>query len=340
MVTEDFGKKILSIRQNANMAQGELAMRLGVAPQAISKWESGGSIPDLDKIIKLSNLFGVSTDYLLKEEIEELAAGEGMALTEAEEAAGRAMSVEEAEEFLRITKSFAKMIGLGVVLCILSPVSLILLTGMSEAGMIVLSEDLVGGVGVVVLLLLIAVAVAIFIINGIHYSKNDYLEQEKIWPGYGVEGTASKRKEAFRGTFSICITIGVGLCILGVVPVILVGVMEAGVLAQTGSVCVLLAMIAVAVYLFVWSGITYGSYDKLLQIGDYTKENKDFNKFMHPVAGIYWCLATAIYLFWSFRSNRWEDTWIMWPAVAVLYAAVIGIMKIVWNIYKKRNRER
>ena len=106
-------------------------------------------------------------------------------------------------------------------------------------------------------------------------------------------------------------------------------------LAQTGSICVLLAMIAVAVYLFVWSGIIYGSYDKLLQIGDYTKENKNFNKFMQPVAGIYWCLATAIYLFWSFRSNRWEYTWIMWPGVAVLYAAVIGIMKLIWSKNEK-----
>lgn len=327
--------KIITLRKRNGWSQEELADRLGISRQSVSKWESGVSIPDLDKIIKLSSLFGVSTDYLLKEEIEELPAGEGMALTEAEEVAGRAVSVEEAEEFLRITKSFAKMIGLGVVLCILSPVSLILLTGMSEAGMIALSENLVGGVGDVVLLLLIAVAVAIFIINGIHYSKYDYLEQEKIWPGYGVEGTASKRKEAFRGTFAICITIGVGLCILAVVPVILVEVMEAGVLAQTGSVSVMLAMIAVAVYLFVWSGITYGSYDKLLQIGDYTKENKNFNKFMKPIVGTYWCLATAIYLFWSFHSNRWEYTWIMWPAVAVLHAAVIGIMKIIWSKNEK-----
>lgn len=43
MNTEDFGKKILSLRQNANMTQEELALRMGVTPQAVSKWERGGS---------------------------------------------------------------------------------------------------------------------------------------------------------------------------------------------------------------------------------------------------------------------------------------------------------
>ena len=43
MNTENFGKKILSIRQNANLTQEELALWMGVTPQAISKWERGGS---------------------------------------------------------------------------------------------------------------------------------------------------------------------------------------------------------------------------------------------------------------------------------------------------------
>ena len=47
MNTESFGKKILSIRQNANLTQEELALRMGVTPQAISKWERGDSMPDI-----------------------------------------------------------------------------------------------------------------------------------------------------------------------------------------------------------------------------------------------------------------------------------------------------
>ena len=64
--------KIIFLRKQQGWNQEQLAEQLGVSRQAVSKWEGGTSIPDLDKIIKMSNVFGVATDYLLKDEIEEL----------------------------------------------------------------------------------------------------------------------------------------------------------------------------------------------------------------------------------------------------------------------------
>ena len=58
--------KIIKLRRQSGFSQEELAARLNVSRQSVSKWESGTSIPDLNKIIKLSEIFGVSTDYLLK----------------------------------------------------------------------------------------------------------------------------------------------------------------------------------------------------------------------------------------------------------------------------------
>ena len=63
--------KITDLRKKNGWSQEELASQLGVSRQAVSKWESASSIPDLDKIIKMSNIFEVSTDYLLKDSIEE-----------------------------------------------------------------------------------------------------------------------------------------------------------------------------------------------------------------------------------------------------------------------------
>lgn len=59
--------KIAELRKKNGWSQEELAGQLGVSRQSVSKWESAASIPDLDKILKLSELFGVSTDYLLKD---------------------------------------------------------------------------------------------------------------------------------------------------------------------------------------------------------------------------------------------------------------------------------
>ena len=62
------GQFIYSARKRKRISQEELAASMNVSRQSVSKWESGQSIPDLEKIIQLSLLFGVSTDYLLKDE--------------------------------------------------------------------------------------------------------------------------------------------------------------------------------------------------------------------------------------------------------------------------------
>ncbi len=62
--------KITELRKRSGWSQEELAGPAGVSRQAVSKWESAASIPDLDKILKLSQLFDVSTDTLLKDEID------------------------------------------------------------------------------------------------------------------------------------------------------------------------------------------------------------------------------------------------------------------------------
>ena len=61
----DLGGTIYRLRTERNLSQGDLAEALGVSRQSVSKWETGGSVPDLDKLVKLSQLFGVSLDELV-----------------------------------------------------------------------------------------------------------------------------------------------------------------------------------------------------------------------------------------------------------------------------------
>lgn len=69
----DFSEKLLTLRKGKNLTQEQLAEQLDVSRQSVSKWESGQAVPELDKIIALSNVFDVTTDYLLKpSEIDEL----------------------------------------------------------------------------------------------------------------------------------------------------------------------------------------------------------------------------------------------------------------------------
>ena len=62
----DIAQRILELRKSKGLSQEELADQLGVTRQAVSKWESGQSLPEYDKLILLSDFFEVSTDYLMK----------------------------------------------------------------------------------------------------------------------------------------------------------------------------------------------------------------------------------------------------------------------------------
>ncbi len=63
-------EKIIALRSRHQMSQGDLAEKLNVSRQSVSKWETGASIPDLDKLIAMSELFQVTMDELTKENVE------------------------------------------------------------------------------------------------------------------------------------------------------------------------------------------------------------------------------------------------------------------------------
>ena len=123
-------EKIIMLRKKYGWSQEELAERLDISRQSVSKWESGASIPDLERIVGMSQLFGVTTDYLLKDEMEETEFADGMTpeITE-----GKVITVEEANTFLEATKKYAAHIAPAVSLCVLSPVVLLWLLGMAGA---------------------------------------------------------------------------------------------------------------------------------------------------------------------------------------------------------------
>ena len=63
-------EKIYRLRTEKKLSQGDLAELLDVSRQSVSKWETGASIPDLDKLVKMSDLFGVTMDFLVRKEME------------------------------------------------------------------------------------------------------------------------------------------------------------------------------------------------------------------------------------------------------------------------------
>ena len=64
----NLGERIYMLRTKKNLSQGDLAELLNVSRQSVSKWENNSAVPDLDKIVRLSEVFGITVDELVKGE--------------------------------------------------------------------------------------------------------------------------------------------------------------------------------------------------------------------------------------------------------------------------------
>lgn len=320
--------KIIELRKKQGWSQEDLAQHLGISRQSVSKWESAASIPDLDKILKLSQLFGVSTDYLLKDSMEAPQPQEELPEPASPDPVRR-VSLEEASTYLDLVRATAGKIALGVSLCILSPVALLLLSSLSEiATPAVLPETVAAGSGLTILLVLVALGVSLFLLSGKKRSPYAFLDTEPIELLYGVTGIVEKQKAKYEPTHTLSLVAGVALCILSAVPIMVAAAFDSELTALFG-VCLCLVLVALGVFLLVRSGTVFGAFQRLLEEGDYTRKNKRRRQDAAPLGRIYWCLVTTIYLAWSFLTDNWHITWIVWPCAGVLYGAVCGMLAAI-----------
>ncbi len=316
--------KIIELRKKAGYSQEELAEKMGVSRQSVSKWEGALSIPDLDKILLLSEIFGVSTDYLLKDELgEEIPAPK----EEISESNFRKVSMEEANEFIKIKDETAPMVALGVVLCILSPVIMFFLLAMQMSGKIGINENGAAGIGIIALVLLVVPAVALFITSGMKTGRFEYLEKEPIELAYGVSGMVKERQNKLRDKHIRDCVIGICLCVLAAIPLFIGVFFEKADGEVLIGLCLTLMIVAAGVYILIRTGIPWATTEKLLQQDDYTIEKKTFEKKLDPISSIYWCIVIAVYLGWSFSTMEWHRTWIIWPVAGVFYGVFEGIVR-------------
>ena len=320
--------KIIELRKKNGWSQEELAEKVGVSRQSVSKWEGALSVPDLDKILLMSQIFGVSTDYLLKDEFGEPEYTETKNAPAAEETPLRRVSMEEAVSFLEVKKETAPKIALAVFLCVISPITLILLGGLSDQKLIGISENAAGAIGLIVIFVLVAAAVAVFITCGAKTEKYEYLEKEPIELEYGVSGMVKERQNRMNESRTRDSVLGVCLCVLSVVP-LFAGMFTENELYAIIGTCALLFMIACGVAVLIKAGIVWESTQKLLQEGGYTVAEKENNKKSAPFVSAYWLIVTAGYLAWSFWTDGWGRTWIVWPVAGVLFGAIMAIVSIV-----------
>lgn len=245
--------------------------------------------------------------------------------------AGRQITLDEVKDYLSEKSKQAYMVALGVMLCIMSVIGPII-GGVTFSG--------VGGaVGVAVLFLMIAVAVGLFIFSGVIISKWDYFSKERCNTDFETTTYVHERKESFRTTYALMLTIGIILCVISFIPMIIIDqiglIHRQMVLYSAIGISSLFVMIGIGVFLIVSAAIKKGGYTTILQInsqstvgGNYvaSQNGKRYNnKTVATIMSVYWPTVTCIYLCWSFLSFDWHITWIIWVIAAVVELLIKNI---------------
>lgn len=318
-------EKIMTLRKRAGWSQEELAAQLGVSRQSVSKWEGAQSVPDMQKVVQMSRLFGVTTDYLLKEEL-----GEPEPAQSEPDAPLRCVTMEQAADYLSLRRAAAPKLAAATLLCVLSPVALLLLAALSDRPGAALSENAAAGIGLCVLLVLVAAAVAVFITCAAQVKAYAFLETEPFETACGVTGMVRERRAAAAPEHTRGKVAGTVLCILSAVPLFIAVCLNGPDLLYVAAVCLLLVLAGVGSALFVSGGVYQAAMDRLLEEGDYVRPRKRQNGVVGAISSIYWLTVTAAYLLWTF--GPWwdaqpQDTWILWAVAGVLYGAVMALVR-------------
>jgi len=234
------------------------------------------------------------------------------------------IGLEEAREYIAASVKSSRLIGLGVMLCIFSPILLIILLGASDIGIIRISENTAAFFGLLWLFSLIAIAIALFITTGMRMKKFENLKSLEFDMDRATYAYVRQSADAFKPSYVLYITLGVILCIISVVPLLGAALLLDG--NDFSVICgvgMLLLFVGIGVFLLVNAGMVKDCHSVLLQEGEYA-DKKAYNR-NNRIAGVYWSCVVCIYLAWSFITFRWDMTWIIWPIASVLFGAISAV---------------
>lgn len=311
-----FADKLIELRKRHGMSQEELADRLNVTRQSISKWEGAQSVPDLQKVVQLSQLFGVSTDVLLRDELTL-----GQAESVERNDVCKKVSLADAEAYIKHSKASAtrSSIATGLFTFILEVVLLMSSQQVKET----IGATLVTVLGTVIIIACIVIGTAISISNSSRSRQFLYVEEEV----FKLEGEAieivEKRMARFRIQFVINNIIGSILCFAGLLPFLPLNIFT----SENESIVYLLIIgIVLGACIFVYNGVRWSAFRKLLAQGRSVTSGKRIGIAIERAAVIYWLITLTIYLVWSLSTLNWTITWLVWAVAAVLFSVVLGIV--------------
>ena len=277
------------LRAREGVTQEQLAERLDVSRQSVSKWESAASYPEMDTLLKLCDMFRVDMDTLLRGSVEN---------SLSEDTAG----------YDRFMTLYARKIAGGVSAIV---GSVALWSFLSALG---LSEML----GTAMLLLVIAAAAVVFIASGME--EEHFRKKHPVIPDFYTE----PQKERFHRRYIWYIAGGVGAILLGVVVMVLAfTVLPEREPYESYAGAFFMSIVACAVYFLIYGGMLEDKYNiaKYNRQNNPTPEDRSRRRRATTACSVIMILATAVFLFAGLAYYKWNWAAIIYPVGGVLCGA-------------------
>ncbi len=291
-----FGENLQFLRKRSGLTQEELAERMEVSRQSVSKWESNSAYPEMDAILRLCDLFSCDMDTLLRGDVSR-------------------RFCEDSAAYDQHMNRFSAAIAAGVGLVLLGVTLMLFLAALG------IVEELATAVFFVLLI----AAVVVFIVSGMNHDA--FLRRHpNAAPCYTQE-----EMERFERRFPLLVAVPVALILLGVLATIVINALAApisGAIFHTAAIspsqleyiealssAVLLLCVTIAVTVLVWAGIQHSKY------GFPEEPQTPAERRSGRIWGFGMLAATAVYVGLGLTRGLWGRAWVIYPVAALVCAA-------------------
>lgn len=297
-----FAENLQFLRKQKEITQEQLAESLEVSRQSVSKWKSGQSFPEMEKLLQICNMFHCDVGTLVQGDVSKV-------------------FTEDTYGYDRQKNQFSRWVSAGVGLINLGLSISLFLTGIG------VSDELAS----VAFFVLLIVSVMIFVVMGLQMQR--FTEKHPVIEDFYTE---QEKDQAYK-KFTVRIAVGVGAILTGLL-IVLVGetvspeteAMLSPVWVQRGDDffgTVFMLFVTVGVSILVYAGMQKEKYN----IKGYNKEanpspeRKRRSALIRKICGCIMMLATCIFLFWGFAANGWGISWVVYP-IAGIFCGITALV--------------
>lgn len=249
------------------------------------------------------------------------------------------VTLPEAQQLAEARRRTGRLLGQGVALCVLAAVPLALSDSVSLLGL-PLSEDQAVTLGATLTLVIVAWAVSLLIRRNQAFAGVRHLLQGRFTQDPIVSAWAARLRVEHEGPRSRALTIAVSLWIVSAVPAMGTGILSDGKDTDYSGLGFALTLMLVALGLLVllphtWASSTHSTLTEEGRRPNGGSSGKA-NSLIGVVAAVYWPLVTAGYLCWSFLTDAWDRSWVVWPVAGLAFGALSAGIG-AWEEYRNKH---